>query len=150
MTGEPLLHVVLHQPDIPQNTGNIGRTCVAVGEAGCMPVVNSLIPDYFTRGERPRATAIVLQGGSLACVIGFWLAGWLNQVYGWRVMFVVMGVVSSRWPRTPSTTSCACCAVSRCAPQISSSAWRIHDSPSDGAVHHENHRDHSACSVGCL
>lgn len=28
---EPLLHVVLHQPDIPQNTGNIGRSCVAVG-----------------------------------------------------------------------------------------------------------------------
>ncbi len=28
---EPLLHVVLHQPDIPPNTGNIGRTCVAVG-----------------------------------------------------------------------------------------------------------------------
>lgn len=28
---DPLLHVVLHQPDIPQNTGNIGRTCVAVG-----------------------------------------------------------------------------------------------------------------------
>jgi len=27
----PLLHVVLHQPDIPQNTGNIGRRCVAVG-----------------------------------------------------------------------------------------------------------------------
>ena len=31
MSNEPLLHVVLHQPDIPQNTGNIGRTCVAVG-----------------------------------------------------------------------------------------------------------------------
>ena len=30
-TSSPLLHVVLHQPDIPQNTGNIGRTCVAVG-----------------------------------------------------------------------------------------------------------------------
>ncbi len=28
---EPLFHVVLHQPDIPQNTGNIGRTCVAIG-----------------------------------------------------------------------------------------------------------------------
>jgi tRNA (cytidine/uridine-2'-O-)-methyltransferase len=25
------MHVVLYQPDIPQNTGNIGRTCVAVG-----------------------------------------------------------------------------------------------------------------------
>ena len=27
----PLLHVVLHRPEIPPNTGNIGRTCVAVG-----------------------------------------------------------------------------------------------------------------------
>jgi len=29
----PLLHVVLHQPEIPNNTGTIGRTCVAVGAA---------------------------------------------------------------------------------------------------------------------
>ncbi|MFO1005996.1 MAG: tRNA (cytidine(34)-2'-O)-methyltransferase [Planctomycetaceae bacterium] len=28
---EPLMHVVLYQPEIPQNTGNIGRSCVAVG-----------------------------------------------------------------------------------------------------------------------
>lgn len=28
---KPLLHIVLHQPEIPQNTGNIGRTCVAIG-----------------------------------------------------------------------------------------------------------------------
>lgn len=25
------LNIVLHQPEIPQNTGNIGRTCVATG-----------------------------------------------------------------------------------------------------------------------
>jgi tRNA (cytidine/uridine-2'-O-)-methyltransferase len=31
MPYEPLLHVVLYQPEIPPNTGNIGRTCVAVG-----------------------------------------------------------------------------------------------------------------------
>jgi tRNA (cytidine/uridine-2'-O-)-methyltransferase len=31
MKYEPLLHVVLHQPEIPPNTGNIGRTCVAIG-----------------------------------------------------------------------------------------------------------------------
>ena len=31
MPPDPPLHLVLHQPDIPQNTGNIGRTCVAVG-----------------------------------------------------------------------------------------------------------------------
>ena len=30
-TPQPTAHVVLYQPEIPQNTGNIGRTCVAVG-----------------------------------------------------------------------------------------------------------------------
>ncbi len=28
---EPLFHVVLHEPQIPPNAGNVGRTCVAVG-----------------------------------------------------------------------------------------------------------------------
>ena len=28
---KPLLNIVLHRPDIPGNTGSIGRTCVALG-----------------------------------------------------------------------------------------------------------------------
>lgn len=31
MTYEPQFHVVLHQPEIPQNTGNVGRSCLACG-----------------------------------------------------------------------------------------------------------------------
>lgn len=31
MQYQPLLHVVLFQPEIPPNTGNIGRSCVAIG-----------------------------------------------------------------------------------------------------------------------
>ncbi len=31
MPYEPLLHVVLVEPEIPYNTGSVGRTCVAVG-----------------------------------------------------------------------------------------------------------------------
>ena len=31
MKYQPHLHIVLHQPEIPHNTGNVGRTCVAVG-----------------------------------------------------------------------------------------------------------------------
>ena len=31
MAYEPNFHIVLHQPEIPHNTGNIGRTCVAAG-----------------------------------------------------------------------------------------------------------------------
>ena len=26
----PMLHVILHQPEIPDNAGNVGRTCVAL------------------------------------------------------------------------------------------------------------------------
>lgn len=29
--GEPILHIVLYQPEIPHNTGAVGRTCVALG-----------------------------------------------------------------------------------------------------------------------
>lgn len=29
----PLFHIVLHQPEIPNNTGNIGRTCVATASS---------------------------------------------------------------------------------------------------------------------
>ncbi len=31
MPADPVLHVVLYQPEIPANAGAIGRTCVAVG-----------------------------------------------------------------------------------------------------------------------
>ncbi|MEQ9095520.1 MAG: tRNA (cytidine(34)-2'-O)-methyltransferase [Phycisphaerales bacterium] len=32
-TSWPRLHVVLHEPEIPNNTGSIGRTCLAMGAA---------------------------------------------------------------------------------------------------------------------
>ncbi len=28
---DPILHIVLHQPEIPPNTGNVARSCVAIG-----------------------------------------------------------------------------------------------------------------------
>ena len=31
MNSPPKLNIVLHQPEIPQNTGNVGRSCLAVG-----------------------------------------------------------------------------------------------------------------------
>lgn len=33
MVTTPLLNIVLHEPEIPNNTGNIGRSCVALGSA---------------------------------------------------------------------------------------------------------------------
>ena len=33
MLKKEIMNIILHQPEIPQNTGNIGRTCVATGTA---------------------------------------------------------------------------------------------------------------------
>src|SRR6185437_2279866 len=68
------------------------RVGVAVGEAGCIPPAHSLIADYFSRAERPRAAAIYMLGIPLSMVIGFFAAGWMNELYGWRVTFVLVGL----------------------------------------------------------
>jgi len=68
------------------------RIGVAVGEAGCIPPAHSLIADYFDRTERARAVGIYMLAGSLSPLIGYFVAGWLNQLYGWRVMFVLLGL----------------------------------------------------------
>ena len=68
------------------------RVGVAVGEAGCIPPAHSLIADNFTRAERPRAVARYMLGGPLSVVIGYFLAGWLNEFYGWRLTFVLLGL----------------------------------------------------------
>lgn len=70
----------------------INRVVVSVGEAGLTPTTNSLIPDYFGRAERPRAMAIYALSSPLALVLGYGLAGWINQFYGWRVTFLVMSL----------------------------------------------------------
>jgi tRNA (cytidine/uridine-2'-O-)-methyltransferase len=47
---EPLLHIVLFQPEIPHNTGSVGRTCVAA--AAKLWLVRPLgfrVDDYYLR-----------------------------------------------------------------------------------------------------
>lgn len=66
------------------------RIGVAVGEAGCSPPALSLIADYFDRAERPRAVALYTLGAPLSFLFGFFLAGWLNELYGWRITFVLL------------------------------------------------------------
>ena len=41
------MNIVLHQPEIPANTGNIGRTCVATGSS-----LHLIVPLGFRLGEK--------------------------------------------------------------------------------------------------
>ncbi len=50
MRYDPILHIVLHEPEIPPNAGNVGRTCVALGAK--MWLVRPLgfsLDDYYLR-----------------------------------------------------------------------------------------------------
>lgn len=69
----------------------LARIGAAVGEAGCVPPAQSLIADYYERNERARAISLYLLGGQAAVILGSGAAGWLNQHYGWRVAFLVLG-----------------------------------------------------------
>src|ERR1700689_1132567 len=46
----PQLHVVLHQPEIPYNTGSVGRTCVAAGaKLWLVRPLGFRLDDYYLR-----------------------------------------------------------------------------------------------------
>jgi tRNA (cytidine/uridine-2'-O-)-methyltransferase len=47
---EPRLHVVLHRPEIPHNTGAVGRTCVAAGaKLWLVRPLGFRVDDYYLR-----------------------------------------------------------------------------------------------------
>lgn len=47
---DPCLHVVLYQPEIPHNTGSVGRTCVAVGaKLWLVRPLGFRMDDYYLR-----------------------------------------------------------------------------------------------------
>jgi MFS family permease len=68
------------------------RIGVAVGEAGSVPPAHSLISDYFDRHERIRVFSIYQLGVPISTLAGTALAGWLNQLYGWRMTFILLGL----------------------------------------------------------
>jgi len=71
----------------------VARIAAAVGEAGCMPPTYSLVGDYFPApGERARAMGIYWLASPLSSLVGFVVAGWLNERFGWRDTFFVMGI----------------------------------------------------------
>mgnify|MGYP003205933291 CR=1 FL=1 len=68
------MHIILHQPEIPANTGNIGRTCVAIG--------TSLHP--YPYASRDPFTEPV-QFRSHCALRGTETAGIREHAKGWRI-----------------------------------------------------------------
>ena len=70
----------------------LARVGVGVGEAGCTPPAHSLLSDYFPPERRATVLAVYACGIYMGVGLGFWLGGWLNDAFGWRVAFMVIGL----------------------------------------------------------
>ncbi|MCL6415480.1 MFS transporter [Aestuariirhabdus sp. Z084] len=70
----------------------LARIGVGVGEAGGSPPAHSIISDYYPPEERGRALSFYSTGVYLGILLGFLVGGWVNQEYGWRMAFFVVGL----------------------------------------------------------
>jgi predicted MFS family arabinose efflux permease len=68
------------------------RIGVGVGEAGCSPPAHAMISDYFPPRQRSTALATYSAGIYVGMLIGFLLGGYLDQYFGWRSAFMVVGI----------------------------------------------------------
>jgi MFS family permease len=70
----------------------ICRAAVGIGEAAYGPAASSLVADYFPSRGRAVAMGILASGVSLGGVLGIYLGGKLEALYGWRIAFMAVGV----------------------------------------------------------
>lgn len=70
----------------------LARIGVGVGEAGGSPPSHSMISDIFPPQKRATAMGLYSSGVNIGILFGFLLGGWLNEFFGWRVAFVVVGL----------------------------------------------------------
>jgi MFS family permease len=70
----------------------LARIGVGVGEAACSPPAHSLLSDYFPPERRGTALSIFSLGVPIGIMIGYLAGGWINQYFGWRLAFFVVGL----------------------------------------------------------
>ena len=70
----------------------IARIGVGVGEAGCSPPAHSMVADYYPSDQRATALGIYSLGIPFGIMFGLFVGGWINELFGWRMAFFVVGV----------------------------------------------------------
>jgi predicted MFS family arabinose efflux permease len=69
----------------------LARIGVGIGEAGGSPPSHSIISDIFPPHRRASAIGFYSMGVNVGILFGFLAGGWLNEFFGWRVAFLVVG-----------------------------------------------------------
>ncbi|VVN12448.1 Putative tartrate transporter [Pseudomonas fluorescens] len=71
------------------------RFALGVAEGGMLPVVLTMISNWFPDKERGRANAIVIMFVPLAGIITAPLSGWIISALDWRMLFIIEGLLSA-------------------------------------------------------
>jgi MFS family permease len=69
----------------------IARLAIGVGEAAGTPTAHALISDYFPPERRARALSIYTAGASAGVVLAYLLGGFIQELWGWRGVFLALG-----------------------------------------------------------
>lgn len=73
------------------------RCLLGLTEGPCFPAMTRVVTDWLPMSERARSTAFGLAAVPLASVIGAPLITTLIGTVGWRMMFVILGVLGVVW-----------------------------------------------------
>lgn len=65
----------------------------AAGQTGAARIISRIIP----KQDRPLANGIMMSGGSIGAILAPPLMIWLHHTVGWRVGFVILGLVGFLW-----------------------------------------------------
>jgi MFS family permease len=68
------------------------RIGVGIGEAGGSPPSHSLLADYFAPSKRATALGIYALGIPIGILFGNLAGGWIDEIFGWRYAFFVVGI----------------------------------------------------------
>ena len=70
----------------------VARIGVGIGEAGGSPPSHSLLADYFAPSKRATALGIYALGIPIGILFGNLAGGWVDEIFGWRYAFFVVGI----------------------------------------------------------
>ncbi len=70
----------------------LARIGVGIGEAGGSPPAHSMISDYFPPDKRATALSIYSTGIYIGILFGYIGGGWIDQYFGWRMAFLILGL----------------------------------------------------------